>query len=473
MGVGPSVMPKAATVLIQRDTPLIAPIPENELQRIEALTRYEILDTDPEAPFDELVQLAAQICQMPIALISLVDSHRQWFKAKVGTRICETSRDVAFSAHAILQPDIFEVPDTTLDDRFVHNPLVTGEPHIRFYAGTPLRNSDGYAIGTVCVIDRVPRLLTPDQRHSFAALSCQVVNLLDLRLRNRQLKRTPVSPTQPDSIPTRCLFVFEHTPDGIAILDRAGRYIYMNRAHAALYGYDPAELIGKSWKELYASDWAIKIETVLFPLLTKENRWHGATIGKNKRGEDVSTEISLALFPEQDRRGDWLLWTCHNPRPQQADHALPAALPTHQPVSDQPKPSQPSLLSILLVEDMEDNQVLITLLLKTSPYRVDVADNGAVGVGKFQSGRYDLVLMDIQMPVMDGYEAVRTMRAWEAEQGRDAAPIIALTASAFKEDIEKAQAAGFTAHLAKPITKQSLLETIRHYATTTSGKEAA
>ena len=136
-------------------------------------------------------------------------------------------------------------------------------------------------------------------------------------------------------------------------------------------------------------------------------------------------------------------------------------------------PSQPSPLNILLVEDMEDNRVLITVLLKALPYRLELAENGAVGVEKFQSGRYDLVLMDIHMPIMDGYEAIRIIRQWEEDQKRGAAPIIALTGNNLEEDIEKAQAAGFTAHVTKPLKKQTLLETIRRYAISSSGKECA
>lgn len=165
----------------------VAAIPENEQARIKALLQYEILGTEAEAEYDGFVKLASYICYTPIALISLVDPTRQWFKARVGCAAPETSRDIAFCAHAILQSDLFVVSDMLEDLRFVDNSLVTGEPHIRFYAGAPLITPEGLSIGTLCAIDRGPRDLTGEQMTVLPFLACQIVTRLELRRHTKEL----------------------------------------------------------------------------------------------------------------------------------------------------------------------------------------------------------------------------------------------------------------------------------------------
>jgi anti-sigma regulatory factor (Ser/Thr protein kinase) len=156
-------------------------MPTPETARLDALRAYRLLDTDPEQAFDDLALLASEICGTPIALITLVDENRQWFKAHVGTSLRETDRGISFCAHAIEQRDVFVVPDALNDERFRENPLVRQEPRIRFYAGAPLVTPEGHALGTLCVIDRVPRTLTERQRHALDALRRQVEAQLELR----------------------------------------------------------------------------------------------------------------------------------------------------------------------------------------------------------------------------------------------------------------------------------------------------
>ena len=153
----------------------------NEKARLAALRSYKILDTDPEKAFDDLTILASHICETPIALITLIDSDRQWFKSHVGVDISETPRALAFCNKAIQQSDLFIVPDATLDPRFSSNPFVVSGPKIRFYAGAPFKSSDGYPLGTLCVVDVVPRQLTPSQQNALLALSRQVQAQFELR----------------------------------------------------------------------------------------------------------------------------------------------------------------------------------------------------------------------------------------------------------------------------------------------------
>ena len=158
-----------------------AATPEDEQARLEALRHFKVLDTDPEEAFDDITRLASYICQTPSALISFVDADRQWFKSRVGFEPQESSRDVSFCAHAILQPGPTVVRDTLDDERFRDNPYVLSAPYIRFYAGAPLVSTEGFKLGTLCVLDNVPRILFSDQADALQLLSKQVMALLDLR----------------------------------------------------------------------------------------------------------------------------------------------------------------------------------------------------------------------------------------------------------------------------------------------------
>jgi GAF domain-containing protein len=157
------------------------PVPANEAERLRTLRAYKILDTKPEERFDELTQLAALICGTPISLISLIDTNRQWFKSRFGLDLRETPRAQAFCTHAIMQPEMFVVPDASKDERFAQNPLVTGDLHVRFYAGAPLAARDGHLLGTICVMDREPHTLTDAQKKALQILGRLVIANIELK----------------------------------------------------------------------------------------------------------------------------------------------------------------------------------------------------------------------------------------------------------------------------------------------------
>ena len=157
--------------------------PPNEIERVRALARYQVLDTAPEASFDRITSLAARLFEVPIALVSLIDAQRQWFKSCVGmdAGAPDVDRTIAFCAHTILRDDALVVPNALLDERFRDNPQVTDAPHIRFYAGAPLVTSDGFRLGSLCVIDTVPRVLSPAQLSTLQDMAAMVIEALEAR----------------------------------------------------------------------------------------------------------------------------------------------------------------------------------------------------------------------------------------------------------------------------------------------------
>jgi PAS domain S-box-containing protein len=289
-----------------------APLSDDESARLHALRSYGILDTPAEERFDDLVKLAADICDVPIALISLVDDTRQWFKAKVGVAVPETPRSIAFCTHCILQHDLFEVPDAASDPRFKDNPLVTADPMIRFYAGCPIKTADGHALGTLCVIDRVARKLTEQQAQALQTLSRQAMALIELRRHITGLEALLAARKQAENTAAELRNAISHSLEGLALLDRNGTYVYMNQAHAAMYGFAPDELVGRTWKELYTHDIITDIERHYFPALIKQGRWRGELIGRRKDGTLFEVEVALQTRKNDAGQFDGLLCYCRD-----------------------------------------------------------------------------------------------------------------------------------------------------------------
>jgi diguanylate cyclase (GGDEF)-like protein/PAS domain S-box-containing protein len=229
-----------------------APLPPDEDQRLRALRDLDQLDSPPEPVFDAITRLAASLCEVPIALVSLVDERRQWFKSAVGLAVKETPRELAFCAHAILTPaEILEVPDATQDARFCDNPLVLQEPHIRFYAGAPLVNRDGLGLGTLCAIDRVPRTLTTDQKNQLRDLATLVVHVLETTRTARALARVTTDLGRAEQ---RFRLLFENAPIGMTLAGMDGRYVSANKPFYDLVGYSESELRELTFADLTHPD---------------------------------------------------------------------------------------------------------------------------------------------------------------------------------------------------------------------------
>lgn len=217
------------------------PKPPDEAGRLERLRGYGILDTPPIEGFDRITRLASRIFRVPIALVSLVDEDRQWFKAKVGLDADETPRDLAFCAHAICQPDVLVVEDATEDPRFSANPLVTSDPKIRFYAGAPLWTSDAFALGTLCIIDREPRTLSREERDLLKDLAAFVIDEIELMQSRRNERLTQM----------RLIDAVEALPDGFVIYDADDRLVVCNQKYREIYA-ESADLLvpGASFEEI-------------------------------------------------------------------------------------------------------------------------------------------------------------------------------------------------------------------------------
>lgn len=226
-------------------------IPKNEGERLKALSSYEILDSLPEAEFDDLTKIASEICGTPIALISLIDEDRQWFKSAVGLEATETSRDVSFCGHAINEPQkIFEIEDSREDERFHDNPLVVNDPEVVFYAGAPLVDPDGQPLGTLCVIDHKPNKLNQAQKATLRALSRQVIRQMVLRKENLELENARSHFQQ----------LIEHVDDYVFETDDMGVFTYCNPLISQDTGYTEEELLKMSYLELVHPDDREKIQ---------------------------------------------------------------------------------------------------------------------------------------------------------------------------------------------------------------------
>ena len=269
----------------------IATPSSDEPARLEALKRYGILDTPSDDVIDGITQVAADLCETPIALISLIDPNRQWFKSCTGLSSKETSRDIAFCAHAIKSPDaLMEVEDASLDERFRDNPLVTGEPNIRFYAGKPLVTPDGFALGTLCVIDNKPRTLTTTQRNGLIRLSKVLTDLFNERYHSRL---SAIDYVVQQSIMHGLLITDPAQPDN--------PITYVNKALERMTGYSSEDILGKNCRVLQGENTDPESVKLIREAIAESKPVTVTMKNYRKDGSEFWNEFTLS--PVQDSAG--------------------------------------------------------------------------------------------------------------------------------------------------------------------------
>ena len=277
--------------------------------RQKTLAELGILDSPPEAEFDEIVELAAAICGVPIGLISLVDQRRQWFKSAFGLEVRETPIEVSFCAHAILQEDVFIVEDATKDLRFMDNGLVTGDPGVRFYAGVPLTAAQGCPIGTLCVIDRKPRKLTDEQTKALRILSHQVQARIEMRAQRLALEASLQQQQELAASLRASEEVFRafmnNSPHANYIKDVDGRMVFYNQELATQLGVTTEELLGKLDHELWPEEEATVFRAHDVEVLAGGVRVEYDEAITNRQGKLLY--FRSAKFPYEDCRGNRLL----------------------------------------------------------------------------------------------------------------------------------------------------------------------
>ncbi len=284
----------------------------DEESRLAALRSYSILDTLPEKDFDDIVRLVSTLCAVPVALITLVDKDRQWFKARRGTEIDQTPRDISFCAHALGQETLFLVPDATLDGRFASNPLVTGDPQVRFYAGAPLITPGGEVLGTLCAIDSKPRTLTAEQQESLMILSRQVMAQLELRRRVAEQERTMQERWKVTERLRLLEAAVENANDVILITEAepfnqpGPAIVYVNPAFTQMTGYTAEEVLGKTPRILQGPDTDLAVNAEVRAKLAKWKPVQVEVLNYRKDGTPFWAELNIV--PIANSKGWYTHW---------------------------------------------------------------------------------------------------------------------------------------------------------------------
>ncbi|MBF4483409.1 ATP-binding protein [Flavobacterium sp. CSZ] len=535
------------------------PIPHNELERLAALKRYNILDTLPEDAFDDATKLVSYICGVPIAHISFIDQNRQWFKSEIGIGVSEVPREITFCRYTILESEMVEIPDTHANERFKNDPNVTGGFKVRFYAGVPLTTPDGYNIGTICAIDHVAKELNKDQRNALTIIGKHVINQLELTTKNIELAaqkkiadravfakdsflanmsheiRTPLNAiigftdllaqTRLDAIqrdyiesvqiaeenlllivndildlskiesgnltieaqPFNLKNTLKHVYDLLKVkvqkdvefnlfldadmpenvIGDQGRLnqILMNLAGNALKFTEDGEVTVSVKKvaetaDNYSLRFSVKdtgigikedkLKTIFERFTQAEEsttrKFGGTGLGLNIVKQLVELQNSIIHVKSKEGRGSEFFFVLTYKKSNQietADETL----------------SEYNLgkLKILLCEDNVLNQKLVKNVIFNFGFELDIAENGAIGIGLLSKNKYDLILMDLQMPVKDGYQTTKYIR----NEMNMTIPIIAMTAHSLVGEQQLCFDVGMDAYVPKPFKQPLLLEAIK------------
>ncbi|HVM08565.1 MAG TPA: response regulator [Acidimicrobiales bacterium] len=383
--------------------PSVAPIPAHEDRRLDALRRYEVLDTAPEAAFDGIARLAARVLGTPMALVSLVDESRQWFKARVGITTTQTSRDVAFCAHAVAAPgDILEVRDAAVDPRFADNPFVVDHPHVRFYAGAPLITPEGDAIGTLCVLDREVRELTAQQREDLRVLADLVVTQLELRRLASELRDEE----------ERMEALLQHASDVVTVLDDSGTVRYASPATNDLIGVPPEDRLGRTVLDILHPDdeplvraWFVELlrvpgstARVDARLRHADGTWrHVEAVAVNSLHDPAVSGIVLTIRDVTARR------RAEEATANARDEAMRSSalksnfLATMSHEIRTPLNAVIGMTGLLLDTELDDNQRLYARSVRTAGESLLTLLNDILDLSKIEAGRAELELLDFEL----------------------------------------------------------------------------